>query len=504
MRVWAWLSIAALGLTGQAGATRPDESHILIRHAQIADGHDPTIFAGDVRIAGDRIVAIGTLDPQPGETVIDAAGLVLAPGFIDTHSHHDGGLSRHRDALALVSQGVTTIVSGQDGDSDVPIARRIADRTATPTAVNVAYYSGHGTLRAAVMGTDYKREATTTELAAIKTLLDADMRAGALGLSTGLEYDPGIYASRAEVLELARVAAGQGGRYISHIRSEDRDLWGALDELIAIGKIAKLPVQLSHAKLAMTDWWGQADRMIARLDAARADGVDVSLDIYPYTNWQSVLTVMWPKRDFENRETAAFILGHLAPPEGLLISADDADASHVGKTVAQIASERGADPVTTVMALIRDSRKMGGDVHVIGTSMDERDIAKLIAWPAANICSDGEFDSLHPRGAGAFAKVLRHYVRETRLLTLGEAVVRMTGLSAQHMGLVDRGAIRPGAFADLVLFDPATIADHATTEMPRAQATGVAKVWVNGALVYEAGKATGVFPGRVIKRAGVK
>jgi N-acyl-D-amino-acid deacylase len=477
-------------------------AQILIRHAEIANGRDTALTRGDVRIKDDRIVAIGRLRPARGETVIDAKGLVLAPGFIDTHSHHEEGLAKHLDALQLLSEGVTTIVAGQDGDSVRPVAKLFAERTAAPAAINIASYSGHGALRAAVMGADYKRNATPDEIAKMRALLAEDMKAGALGLSSGLEYDPGIYSSHAEVLELAKEAASHGGRYISHMRSEDRHLWEAIDELIAIGREAKLPVQISHAKLAMTDWWGQADRYLAMLDKARAEGVDVTLDIYPYTGWQATLTVLWPDRNFDDRPTTEFILKHLAPPEGLLIS-DAPDHALIGKTVAQIAASRGTDPATTAMDLIRESRKAGGDIEVIGTSMDERDVEQLIAWPEANICSDGAFDSLHPRGAGAFARILRVYVREKKVLGLGEAIRKMSGLSAQHMGFPDRGEIRPGAFADLVLFDPATIADHATPQDPQALATGVAKVWVNGTLVYEGGKATGARPGRVLRREGV-
>ncbi|NIJ38468.1 N-acyl-D-amino-acid deacylase [Sphingopyxis panaciterrae] len=493
-----WTTLFALGLAVST-ATNCYAS-TLIRSATIVNGRDIETTSGDVRIDGDRIVAVGTLTPRKGEVVVDGRGLVLAPGFIDTHSHHDEKLGKHLDATQLLAQGVTTIVVGQDGGSTFPVAKLFAERQAHPAAVNIASYSGHGTLRGEVLGPDYKREATPAEIDRMRALLDADMRAGALGLSTGLEYDPAIYSSHAEVIALASEAAKFGGRYISHMRSEDRELWAALDELIAIGRETHMPVQVSHAKLGMTDWWGQADRFLAKLDAARAEGIDASLDIYPYPYWQTTLTVLWPERDFDNRATAEFVLKHLAPPEGLLISADDGDASHVGKTVAQIATERGSDPVTTVISLIQAARAKGGDISVIGTSMDERDIAKLIRWSNANISSDGTFEDLHPRGAGPFAKILRMYVREKKLLPLGEAVRKMSSLSASHMGIADRGEIRVGASADLILFDPDTIRDNATTDHPTAIATGMRRVWVNGVLCFVDGKATGKRPGRVLRR----
>lgn len=493
-----WKTLLALGLAVSTATNC--YAATLIRSATVANGRDAETSLADVRIDGDRIVAVGVLTPQKDDVVVDGRGLVLAPGFIDTHSHHDEKLGGHLDATQLLAQGVTTVVFGQDGGSEFPVAKLFAEREAHPAAVNIASYSGHGTLRGEVLGPDYKREATPAEVDRMRALLDADMRAGALGLSTGLEYDPAIYSSHAEVLALASEAAKFGGRYISHMRSEDRELWAALDELVTIGRETGMPVQVSHAKLGMTDWWGQADRYLAKLDAARAEGIDASLDIYPYPYWQSTLTVLWPERDFDNRATAEFVLGHLAPPDGLLISADSGDASHVGKTVAQIAAERGEDPVTTVISLIRAARAKDGDISVIGTSMDEGDIAKLIAWPHANISSDGAFEDLHPRGAGPFAKILRVYVREKKLLSLGEAIRKMSSLAARHMGIADRGEIRVGAIADLILFDPDVIRDNATTQNPGAVATGMRRVWVNGVLSFVDGKATGERPGRVVRR----
>ncbi|MBS0440203.1 MAG: D-aminoacylase [Proteobacteria bacterium] len=489
------LLLSAL-LAGHAAAA----ADFVVRDASVVDGTGAPPRHADVRVSAGRIAAIGKIEPKAGEIVVDAKGLTLAPGFIDTHSHHGDGLEQERTALAAVSQGITTIVVGQDGGSETPLADYFRKMQARPAALNIASYSGHNTLRRMVLGDDYKRHATPAEIEKMGRLLAADMRAGALGLSTGLEYDPGIYSDTAELVALARVASKYGGRYISHMRSEDREVWAALDEIVTIGREAKIPVQVSHAKLAMTDWWGQADRFLAVLDKARAEGVEATLDVYPYAYWHSTLTVMWPKRDFDNRATAEFALKHLAPPEGLLIAKFSPDPALAGKTLAEIARERGTDAPTTAIALIHEAQAADGSVNVIATSMDERDIAKFIAWPNANISSDGMLHNMHPRGAGAFTRVLRVYVREQKLLTLQEAVHKMSGLSAQHMGLRDRGEIRPGELADLVLFDPATVADRSTTKDPEALSTGIARVWVNGTLVYRDGKATGAFPGRVLRR----
>jgi N-acyl-D-amino-acid deacylase len=368
--------------------------------------------------------------------------------------------------------------------------------------VNVASYSGHNSLREAAMGPDYKREANAAEIEKMRQLLAADMQAGALGLSTGLEYDPGIYSAKDEVLTLAAEAARHGGRYISHIRSEDRYLWEALDEIVEIGRRNHMPVQLSHAKLGMVDWWGQADRFLAVLDKARAAGIDVTIDVYPYTYWQSTLTVLWPERDFGNRAQAEYILKHVVRPEGLLITDYTAEPGLGGKTVAEIAALKGSDPVTTLVKLVGDMQATKGNARIIATGMEERDVARLIAWPEANISSDGALKDRHPRGAGAFTRLLRIYVRETHLLTLEAAVHKMTALSAAHMGFSDRGLIRPGAYADLVLFDPATVSDRSTTARPDLLSTGISRVWVNGSLVFDAGKASGARPGRVLRRAG--
>lgn len=491
--------LVLLALSSLAGAPAL-AGDLLIRDALLVDGTGTPPRRADVRVVRDKVAAIGELEANPGETVVDAHGLVLAPGFIDTHSHHSWGLEKKREALPVVSQGVTTIVIGQDGGSENPIAEVFGKVEAKPAAVNIASYSGHNSLREKALGKDFKRKATPAEIEKMRRLLAADMKAGALGLSTGLEYDPGIYSDKGEVLALAREVAKYGGRYISHMRSEDRELWAALGELIDIGREAKIPVQVSHAKLAMTDWWGQADRFLAVLDKARAEGIDATLDVYPYPNWQSTLTVLWPKRDFDSRATAEFVLEHLAPADGLLLSNFTPDPTLVGKTVADVAGMRSIDAPAAAMALIREAEAAKGEVNVIGTSMDERDIAALIAWPHANICSDGQLEDLHPRGAGAFTRVLRVYVREKKRLTLEQAVRKMSGLAAEHMGLTDRGEIRVGAAADLVLFDPATVADRATTKEPGALSIGIARVWVNGALVYQDGKATGAYPGRALRR----
>lgn len=484
------------------GDTLAGEASLLVSNAVLVDGSGAPARSGiSVRIRDDRIIEIGKLRPRRAERVVDARGLVLAPGFIDTHSHHDRGVSRHRAVEPVVSQGVTTIVVGQDGGSTLPFDQLFAQLEAEPIAVNVASYVGHGSVRKRVLGDDFKRVATAAEVERMRDIVAASMRAGALGLSTGLEYDPGIYAARSEVIALATEAARFGGRYISHMRSEDRDVWNALEEIIEVGRATGAPVQVSHMKLAMTDWWGQANRYIDRMERARADGVQITGDVYPYDFWHSWLSVLFPKRDFDNRGTVDFVLHSLAPPDGITITGNKADPSTVGKTVAQLAAERGVEPAVVVMTLLAEMQRVHSEVSVNGASMREDDVARFIAWPHSNICSDGSIGNAHPRGAGAFTRILRVYVRETRLLTLEQAVHKMSALAAEHVGLQDRGVIRPGAYADLVLFDPATVADRATRAEPGALSVGVEKVWVNGRLVWERGASTGAYPGRPLRHA---
>jgi N-acyl-D-amino-acid deacylase len=250
----------------------------------------------------------------------------------------------------------------------------------------------------------------------------------------------------------------------------------------------------------MVDWWGQSARLLGVLDKARAEGVDVTGDIYPYEYWHSDLTVLFPKRNFKDRETAQFVLDHVTPADGIILTEYSPEPALVGKSLAEIAAAKGTDPAVELMDLIARSQGEDDNQSIMGKGMVEKDIDALIAWPHASICSDGSLDSMHPRGRGAFTKVLREYVREKKVLTLEEAVRKMTGLSAASMGIADRGTIRAGTFADLVLFDPATVADRSTFEDPEALSVGIETVWVNGVAVWQDGKATGAHPGRGLKR----
>ncbi len=503
-------AIVCLAAGAACGSQPAGPPGLAIENARIVDGTGAASFRGAVRIVDGRIAAVGPdVAAAAGDEVVDAGGLVLAPGFVDTHSHADREILERLDATAAVSQGITTVVVGQDGFHPYPLAEYRAALEAAPATVHVASYIGHNTLRGMVLGDDFRREATADEVTEMRRMLESELEAGALGFSTGLEYDPGIYSSTEEVIELAHAAAAVGGRYISHLRSEDRWFREAVEEIIRIGGETGMPVQIGHAKLALKSLWGEAPWFLGRLDEARAAGVDITLDIYPWPYWQSTLSVMFPKRDFEDLEEARFVVSEMAPPEGVLIPTYAPEPAWAGRTLADIAEERGEEPAAVLLDLIRRAEAMRADPatppgirieSVIATSMDEDDIAAIFAWEHANLSTDGELFGAHPRGFGSFPRALRQFVRERQILSLEQAVRRMTSLAADHMGWVDRGRIAPGMPADLVLFDPETIAERATPDDPHALSVGIHRVLVGGETVFLDGLVTDARPGAFLTR----
>jgi N-acyl-D-amino-acid deacylase len=505
-----FLSVTILALaTGCSPDAQPGAraGSWLITNARIVDGTGAPSYSGGIRVEGTKILAVGDLQALPGEQVVDAHGKVLAPGFIDTHSHADGDLFELPDALPATSQGITTAVVGQDGGSSWPLSEFFQRLEREPVALNIASYSGHNTIRDKVMGKDFRRHANDDEIKSMSGMLEQDMAAGALGLSTGMEYDPGIYSDPSEVLTLAQVAARQGGRYISHMRSEDRWMEDAVEEIIEIGRQTGMPVQISHFKLAMKRLWGKTPEFLARLDKARGEGVKITADLYPYEYWHSNLMVLLPGRDPTDRKAVEQALSEIAPPEGIWFTHFPPNPEYVGMKLTEVAKLRGKDPVTTFMEVTAEStaweERTGEGDSIIGTSMLESDIKQLLLWPYTNLCTDGGLESLHPRARGSYPRVLGRYVREEGLLTLEEAIFKMSGLAARNMGVSGRGELKAGYAADLVLLDPETVIDNATPQQPELLSTGILKVWVNGEEVFSDGQATGKHPGQVIKRGGL-
>jgi N-acyl-D-amino-acid deacylase len=419
---------------------------------------------------------------------------VLAPGFIDTHNHSTEGLDEHPDAGTQVGQGITTVLLGQDGSSPLPIRDYLARRRASPASLNVTLLVGHGTVRRRVMGDDFRREATTAEIARMQELVDEAMRDGALGLSSGLEYEVGSYASTGEIIALAKVAARHGGLYISHIRDEADRTLAAVREAITIAEKARLPVQITHIKLGTAGVWGKARDVTSMVDAARRRGVDVTADCYPYLAWHSNLKVLVPNRKWTDPESVKEALEDVGGGKNVQITRLPKFPLYVGKRMDDIARAEGISEVDLYIRIVHDD-----DAGVIGHTMVEEDLRTFYRQSWVMVASDGGVGVSHPRGAGTFPRVLGRFVREQKWLTLPEAIRRMTSLPASRLGLKDRGIVRVGMKADLVLFDPATVLDLSTFEQPQLRPRGIHAVFVNGTPVWGPDRPDGPRPGQVLR-----
>ncbi|MFY9551712.1 MAG: D-aminoacylase, partial [Thermoanaerobaculia bacterium] len=460
------------------------------------DGTGAPMEKKDVRVAGDRILEVGPLQPRPGEKVVSGAGLVLAPGFIDVHNHSEEGLATDPLAETQISQGITTLVVGPDGESPWPIADYLEQRRKAPAAVNVMTMVGHATVRSLVMGQDYKRRASADELEKMAALVDQGMREGASGLSSGLEYDVGSYARTEELVALSRAAARHGGFYMTHIRDEADHSFPAFLEAASISQKAGLPLQISHIKLATVGVWGKAGKAIEFFEKRRAAGQDVTADCYPYEAWHSDLYTLVPNKKYYDKASVERGIKDVGGPSRVTITSCKSHPDYAGRTLEQIAAAEGITPAALFSKIIQD-----GGAEVIGHSMKEEDVLAFYKQPWVMVASDGGIHSGHPRGAGTFPRVLGRFVRVRKLFSLEEAIRKMTSLPAKRMKLSDRGTIAPGNRADLVLFDPETVIDHSTFAEPEKLSEGIVIVVVNGQTVWADGKPTGAKPGRALGSA---
>jgi N-acyl-D-amino-acid deacylase len=518
-------SVCAVGLwrRGAAGAEeRPYD--LVITNARVVDGSGNPWFRADVAVKGGRIARVGRVRASEGKQVIDAAGRILAPGFIDVHAHVEN-LYDLPDAENFVRMGVTTLVTGNCGGSAVDVGKFLGRVKETPTAVNISTLVGHNSVRREVFGLA-NRAPSPEELERMKALVEQAMRDGAVGLSTGLIYVPGSYSKTDEVLELARVAARHGGLYATHMRNEGLTVADAIRESIEIGEKANLPVQISHFKISAKKLWGQSDMTLGLVRDARKRGLSVTVDQYAYPASSTSLDSRLP--DWVEEGGRGEGRKRIADPEQhkrIVREMKDAlrksgfkdfsfarvasyrtKPEYNGKSIAEIAKlARGKADVDAQIEQILEMYAAGGAAMVYH-SMNEDDVRRIMREPFTMIASDsgvrrhGE-GVPHPRGYGNNARVLGTYVRELQLVTLEDAVRKMTSLPAQTFGFRDRGLVREGMAADLVIFDEASVADPSTFESPHQYAVGFSHVVVNGAVVLDAGRLTGARPGAALRRA---
>jgi N-acyl-D-amino-acid deacylase len=492
--------LLAAPLSFRASQVPESSDTLLIVNAQLADGTGDPLREGALRIRGNRIVGIGKLSPSPGERTLDAHGLVLAPGFIDIHNHSLDGLDSDPLAETQIAQGITTAVQGPDGESPWPIATWIDARRKNPAALNVAVFAGHATIREQVMGKDFKRVATETEIEKMAQLAWQAMNEGAIGLSSGLEYEVGSYSNTAELVAMARAAAEHGGFYSTHVRDEADKAFDALLEEIQIAEQARIPVDHSHIKLGTVGVWGKAYEYIRVIEEARKNGVDFLADCYPYEAWHSNIKVIVPDKQYENPRSVEKALADLGGADHLTITSFKPNPAYEGHSVADLAKTNKLSPVDMYIRIIREGDAANTEAGVIGHTMIESDIKAFYQQPWVMVASDGGIGAAHPRGAGTFPRVLGRLVREKHWLSMPDAIRKMTSLPAQRLNWSERGTLKEGAIADLVLFDPATVLDHSTFERPQELPAGIDKVFVAGQLVWNSGKATGARPGVVITR----
>jgi N-acyl-D-amino-acid deacylase len=513
--------LAALLVLGAASASA-QEYDLVVRHGRLVDGSGRPAFAGDVAVRDGRIAAVGRVDGR-GRTEIDAAGQIVAPGFIDVHTHSEIILQLPL-AENYVRMGVTTIVTGNCGGSKLDVAGFFRDVVATRVTLNVATLIGHNTIRGQAMGGGFMRPPTAAELAKMCAFVERAMQDGAVGLSTGLIYVPGTYAKSDEIVALAKVVAAHGGIYATHMRYENARILEAIEETCVIAREAGIRAEVSHLKLSDPNAWGRASEIISRLDRARADGLAIAHDQYSYTASATGLNSLLPadareggmkkfaeraKDPVQKARIVAAMKDTLQRSQRsdytfAVIASYETEPALNGKTIAQAAKlKSGSDSLDAQIELLIELAANGGAKGVFH-SMSEPDLQQFLVQPLTMIGSDGGPRALgddvpHPRSYGNNARVLGRYVRELKLLTLEEAVRKMTALPAKTFRLGQRGELRPDYAADLVIFDPQTVADRATFEKPHQYAVGFSEVIVNGVPVIRRGEMTGERSGAPVK-----
>lgn len=498
---------------------------LVISNGRILDGSGNPWFVGDVAISNGKIIEIGKIDPSRAKEKLDAKGLIVAPGFIDVHTHLEGAIEQVPDAENLIMMGVTTVVTGNCGSSALKLSEWFDAVAKNGTGVNIASLVGHNTIRRAAMGGDFDRVPTTEEMTRMRELVEQAMKDGAVGFSSGLEYLPGAYAKQYELTELAKVSARYGGIYATHMRDEGEAVEKSVTESITIGEQANCPVEISHLKISSKKRWGNSANIVKLIDAARERGIQVTADQYMYpasSTDTSILFYAWlfeggwsrveeRLKDPVTHERVRKDVVNKARAQGFAdlsfayIASYEADQTFNGKNIADITKQvKNKTDIDSQAEMAIEILQSGG-ARLVLRKMSEIDVETILKQPFTMIASDasvmgqGGTSVPHPRNFGNNARTLGYYVREKKLLTLPEAVRRMTSLPAQTFKLWDRGLLRPGMAADLVLFDEKRVADLATFEQPKRHPIGIDYVIVNGRIAVKNSVSTNPRAGQILR-----
>jgi N-acyl-D-amino-acid deacylase len=526
--LFLFLVVAASVVVALRGQTPPFD--LLIRNARIVDGTGSPWYRAELAVRGDAIARIAPRIEGKATRVLDAGGHVVSPGFIDLHTHARRGIFEVPTADNYVRQGVTTLIEGPDGSSPLPIKPFLDRLAATPITPNFGLFVGQGSVRDQIIGS-VNRKATPDEIEQMRALVRQGMLDGAFGLSSGLFYVPGTFTPTAEVIELAKVAGAMGGIYISHMRDEAAGVLDSVRETIEIGEKGGLPTQVTHHKIIGKSNWGKSTDTLRLIDEARARGVDATIDQYPYTaSSTSIQAALLPAYALEGgrqevlkrlqnpsmrnelrKETTRIIMEERGggDPQNVQLARCDWDPSLAGKRLGDVTKSRGLEPTVENAAETAFWIVEKGGCQAIFHAIDENDLQRILRHPATMIGSDGEIPIFgtanpHPRSYGTFVRVLGRYVRDLKVITLEDAVRKMSAFPAQRIGLADRGVLREGLRADIAIFDPNTIRDLATFERPHQYAEGVDYVIINGQVVFEGGKMTAARPGRILHGPSTK
>lgn len=503
---------------------KKDAYDYVITNGKIIDGTGNPWYRGNVAIRDGKIAAIGFVSLEKAKSVIDASGRVVSPGFIDIHTHTDG-VAEDPTGHNYIMQGVTTVISGNCGGSELNLKEFLGKLERQGIALNYGTFAGHGSIRDTVMGND-DREPTAKELEEMKEWMARTMKEGALGLSTGLEYTPGAYAKTDEVIELCKVAAEYGGFYATHMRYEGDKVTDAIDESVEIGKKAKIPVEVSHFKVFGVNNWGRSSMTVKMINDARKEGIDITVDQYPYPAASTGLAIMYPKWALEGDSWRDRLTGEETKDKIKKILAENMknkycgndynrvqiatfpdDSTYEGKGLADILKMRGEKVTLENAAELVMKLTLVKGTDAVYHAMSEEDVEYIMKNFTTMHGSDGHITQMnvdvpHPRSYGTFPRVLGVYVREKGILRLEDAIRKMTSMPANRIGMRNTGLLTTGKYADIVIFDPETIKDTATFQNPHQYPVGIDYVFVNGEIVVNRGNITGSLPGRVIYGQG--